>query len=54
MYILLFSEIQSPKVHLNWGLTFGLYKTPIEGEELLLITKFEILNLLESMMSVIF
>ena len=44
-YILLFSEIQSPKVHLIWYITFVFCKTPIEVEELLLISKLEVLNL---------
>ena len=42
-YILLL-EIQSPKGHLNWYVMFVFYKTPIEGEELFLMTKLEVLN----------
>ena len=38
-YIFLFSEIQSPKGHLNWYITLVFCKTPIEGEELFLMTK---------------
>ena len=45
-YVLLFSEILSPKRHLNWYITFFFYNTPIEGEELFLMTKLEVLNLL--------
>ena len=45
-YIFLFSEIQSPKGHLNWYITLVFYKTPIEGKELFLMTKLEVLNLL--------
>ena len=45
IYILLFSEIQSPKGHLNWYITLVFCKTPIEGEELFLMTKLEVLNL---------
>ena len=45
-YILLLSEIQSPKGHLNLYITLVFCKTPIEGEELFLMTKFEVLNLL--------
>ena len=45
-YILLFSEIQSPKGHLNYYITLVYCKTPIEGEELFLMTKLEVLNLL--------
>ena len=44
-YILLLSEIQSPKGHLNLYITLVFCKTPIEGEELFL-TRFEVLNLL--------
>ena len=43
-YILSFLEIQSPKGHLNWYIT-SFCKTPIEGEELFLMTKLEVLNL---------
>ena len=43
-YILLFSEIQSSKGDLNLYITLVFYKTPIEGEELLSITKLEVLN----------
>ena len=40
--LLLLSEIQSPKGHLN---NVGFFvKTPIEEEELFLMTKFEVLN----------
>ena len=42
MYILLFSEIKSPKGYI----TLVFCKTPIKGEELLLMTKLEVLNLL--------
>ena len=42
-YILLFLEIQSPKRHLNYYVTY-FCKTPIEGKELLLKTKLEVLN----------
>ena len=45
-YILLLSKIQSPKGHLNWYITLFFCKTPIEGEELFLMTKLEVLNLL--------
>ena len=46
-YILsLLSEIQSPKGHLNLYITLVFCKTPIEGEELFLMTRFEVLNLL--------
>ena len=45
-YILLFSEIQSPKGHLNWYIMLVFCKTPLEGEELFLMTKLEVLNLL--------
>ena len=45
-YILLLSEIQSPKGHLNLYITLDFCKTPIEGEELFLMTRFEVLNLL--------
>ena len=45
-YILLFSEIQSPKRHLNWYIMLVFCKTPIKGEELFLMTKLEVLNLL--------
>ena len=46
-YILLFSEIQSPKVHLNWyTMLVFLQNSNRVGEELLLITKLEALNLL--------
>ena len=41
MYLLLFSLIEPPKVHLNWY-TLVFCKTEIEGEELLLITKLEV------------
>ena len=46
IYILLFSEIQSPKGHLDWYITLVFCKAPIEGEELFLMTKLEVLNLL--------
>ena len=36
--LLLLSEIQSPKCHLNWYITLVFCKTPIEGEELFLMT----------------
>ena len=39
-YILLLSEIQSPKGHLNLYITLVFCKTPIEGEELFLMTRF--------------
>ena len=45
-YILLLSEIQSPKGHLNLYITLVFCKTPIEGEELFLMTRFEVLSLL--------
>ena len=46
-YILVFSEIHSPKGHLNWYKTLlFLCKTPIEGAELFLMTDSEVLNLL--------
>ena len=45
-YMLLLSEIQSPKGLLNSYITLVFYKTPIEEEELFLMTKFEVLNLL--------
>ena len=45
-YISLVLEIQSPKRHSNWGIILILCKTPAKGEELLLITKLEVLNLL--------
>ena len=45
-YLILLSEIQSPKGHLNLYITLVFCKTPIEGEELFLMTKFEVLNLL--------
>ena len=45
-YILLFSEIQSPKGHLNWYITLVFCKTPIKGKQLFLMTKLEVLNLL--------
>ena len=45
-YISLLSEIQSPKGHLNLYITLFFCKTPIEGEELFLMTRFEVLNLL--------
>ena len=45
MYILLFSEIQSPKGHLKRSITLVFCTTPIEGEKLLLMTKLEDLNL---------
>ena len=45
-YILLLSEIQSPKGHLNLYITLIFCKTPIKGEELFLMTRFEVLNLL--------
>ena len=38
-YILLLSEIQSPKGHLNLYITLVFCKTPIEGEELFLMTR---------------
>ena len=44
--ILLLSEIQSPKGHLNLYITLVFCKTPIEEEELFLMTRFEVLNLL--------
>ena len=44
--LLLLSEIQSPKGHLNLYITLVFCKTPIEGEELFLMTRFEVLNLL--------
>ena len=44
--LLLSSEIQSPKGHLNLYITLVFCKTPIEGEELFLMTRFEVLNLL--------
>ena len=44
--LLLSSEIQSPKGHLNLYITLVFCKTPIEGEELFIMTKFEVLNLL--------
>ena len=44
-YILLFSEIQSPKGHLNLYIMLVFCKTPIEREELFLMTKLEVLNL---------
>ena len=34
----LFSDIQSPKEHLNWYITLIFGKTPIVGEELFLMT----------------
>ena len=43
--LLLLSEIQSPKGHLNLYITLVFCKTPIEGEELFLMTKFEVLIL---------
>ena len=43
---ILFSKIQSPKGHLDLYITFVFCKTPIEGEELFLMTKLEVLNLL--------
>ena len=42
----LFSEIQSPKRHLNCYIMLVFCKTPIKGDELLLMTKLEVLNLL--------
>ena len=45
-YILLLSEIQSPRGHLNLYITLVFCNTPIEGEELFLMSKFEVLNLL--------
>ena len=45
-HILLFSEIQSPKRHLYLYITIDFCKTLIEGEELFLVTKLEVLNLL--------
>ena len=53
-YILLLSEIQSPKGHLNLYITLVFCKTPIEGEELFLMTRFEVLNLLQYITSFIF
>ena len=53
-YIQLFSEIQSPKGYLNWYITLVFCKTPIEGEELFLMTKLEVLNLLQYKISFIF
>ena len=44
MYILLFPEIQSPIVNLNWDITFIYCKTPTEREELLLIIKLRVFN----------
>ena len=44
-YTLLFSEKQSSKGHLNWYITLVFCKTPIEGVELSLMTKLEVLNL---------
>ena len=44
-YKLLLSEIQSPKGYLNLYITLVFCKTPIEGEELFLMTKLEVLNL---------
>ena len=45
-YSLLVSEIKSPKGHLNWYITlFFFRKNPIYGEELFLMTKLEVLNL---------
>ena len=41
-YILLLSEIQSPKGHLNLYITLVFCKTPFEGEELFLMTRFEV------------
>ena len=32
-YLLLFSEIQSLKGHLNWYITLVVCKTPIDGED---------------------
>ena len=40
-----FSEIQSPKRHLNLYITLIFCKTQILGEELFLMTKLEVLNL---------
>ena len=45
-YMLLLSEIQSPKEHLNLYIMLVFCKTSIEGEELFLMTRFENLNLL--------
>ena len=44
LLLLLLSEIQSPKGHLNLYITLFFCKTPIEGEELFLITKFAVLD----------
>ena len=41
---ILFSEIQSPKGHLNQYIMF-FCKPPIEREELFLMTKLKVLNL---------
>ena len=43
--LLLLSEIQFPKGHLNWYITLFFCKTSIEGEELFLMTKLEVLDL---------
>ena len=43
-YMLLLSEIQSPKGHLNLYITLVFCKTPIEGEELFLMSRFEVLK----------
>ena len=53
-YILLLSEMQSPKGHLNWYITLFFCKAPIEGGELFLMTKLEVLNLLLYIKSFIF
>ena len=46
-YILLLSEIQSPKGHLNFIYNVGFFaKLQSRGEELFLMTRFEVLNLL--------
>ena len=43
-YILLFSEIQSPKEHLNRYIMLVFCKSQIEGKELFLMKKLEVLN----------
>ena len=45
-YILFSAEIQYPKGHLNLYITLVFCKTPIEGGELFLMIKLEVLNLL--------
>ena len=44
-YIFLILGIKSHKGHLNWYILLVFFKIPIEGEELLLMTKLEVLNL---------